>query len=150
MPLTSLPRPQQPITEEGQHIERTWYMALIQLISNVSDAVIGPASSLNNQIVLFSGLTGKILKGATGSGFVTSTLGVYGTSNASAASKLLGRGSAGGAGIWEEISLGTGVTMSGTTLSASGVAYAPMSTGAEPLEIMSNGAGQVLMVGFEP
>jgi hypothetical protein len=28
------------------------------------------------------------------------------------------------------------------------IAYAPMSTGAEPLEIMSNGAGAVLMVGF--
>ena len=31
-----------------------------------------------------------------------------------------------------------------------GFGYAPMSTGAEPLEIMSNGAGQVLMVGFNP
>jgi len=28
------------------------------------------------------------------------------------------------------------------------LSYAPMSTGAEPLEIMSNGAGAVLMVGF--
>lgn len=32
------------------------------------------------------------------------------------------------------------------TLNAGG--YAPMSTGAEPLEIMSDGAGSVLMVGF--
>jgi hypothetical protein len=41
--------------------------------------VIGPGFSSNNQIVLFSGTGGTTLTGATGSGIVTSTSGVYGT-----------------------------------------------------------------------
>lgn len=39
---------------------------------------------------------------------------------ATAASKLVGRGSAGGAGDFEEITIGSGLTMTGTTLSATG------------------------------
>ena len=40
--------------------------------------------------------------------------------NVSAASRLLGRGSAAGAGDVEEITLGTGLTMTGTTISSTG------------------------------
>ena len=38
---------------------------------------------------------------------------------ATAASRLLGRGSAGGAGDWQEVTLGTGLSLSGTVLNAS-------------------------------
>lgn len=44
-----------------------------------SGDVTGPASSVDSEIALFSGTTGKIIKRATGSGIVTAASGVYGT-----------------------------------------------------------------------
>lgn len=42
-----------------------------------------------------------------------------------------------------------GVTLEISSTGGSSVDHVPMSTGAEPLEIMSNGAGEVLLIGFE-
>ena len=51
---------------------------------------------------------------------VTGRLPYTNLTQAVAASRLLGRGSASGAGDWQDISLGTGLSMVGTTLSATG------------------------------
>lgn len=109
--------------------------------------VVGPAASVDSEVALFSGVTGKLLKRSTGTGVTRITSGVQSAAelsgdvttsgsnvvtiandavtyakqqNVSAASRLLGRGSASGSGDCEEITLGTNLTMTGTTLAASG------------------------------
>ena len=62
---------------------------------------------------------------------------------------LLGRLTA-GTGDVEVLTIGTGFTEVGLVLNAGGTAYVPVSTGAEPLLIMSNGAGSVLLTPFTP
>ncbi|SRR5258707_2198808 len=63
--------------------------------------------------------------------------------------RLLGRLTS-GTGNVEILTIGTGFSESGTTLNALGAgnAYVPVSTGAEPLLIVSNGAGSVLLTPY--
>lgn len=53
--------------------------------------VVGPASSVASELVLFDGTTGKLIKRATGTGIVRVTSGVYGTpGNVNLASEVTG------------------------------------------------------------
>jgi hypothetical protein len=71
---------------------------------------------------------------------------------ATAASKLLGRGAAGGAGAAQEITLGTGLTLTGTTLSAPGgmdpdtLTDAGALTGAERIGLKQSGNARRIVV----
>src|SRR3990167_6050615 len=59
--------------------------AWVQINAASSGDVSGPASSVDAEIVLFNGATGKIIKRATGSGLVRATSGVYGIGTAATA-----------------------------------------------------------------
>jgi len=100
--------------------------------------VVGPASAISGGVALFSGTTGKIIAdgGTLGTAAFTSTSafataaqgaladsatqpGDAATTLAMATARLLGRSTA-GAGAVEEITIGSNLTLSGGTLSATG------------------------------
>ncbi len=83
----------EPIADQGNRflITTPWlavFQFLLEQAAGTGD-VIGPGTSLDGQIVLFDGLTGDVLKGATGSGFVTATNGVYGVTSFTEVDDLL-------------------------------------------------------------
>lgn len=86
------------------------------------DTVIDGSSSVGSGASVADGDYGDITVSASGATWTidSGAVSYAKIQDVSAASTLLGRGSAGGAGDVEEITIGTGLTMSGTTLSASG------------------------------
>lgn len=68
-----------------QNINSSTPLDLVEIIQRITDIlnnintnfVTGPALSVDSEIVLFSGVSGKIIKRATGTGFVKATAGVY-------------------------------------------------------------------------
>lgn len=59
------------LTTHGAGADPTW-----EPVSAAGD-VVGPASSVDGEIVLFDGVTGKLIKAAAGTGIVTAVAGVY-------------------------------------------------------------------------
>ena len=78
------------------------------------------AASAQQVVTLVGDITGSATPPANLTGTIPAGTVTYAKmQNVSAASKLVGRGSAAGAGVPQEITLGAGLVMTGTTLSAS-------------------------------
>ena len=143
--------------DDGQILDDNVTYAKIQNVS-ATDRLLGRDTASSGDIeeltvsggIEFSGSTGIQTSAFTGD--VTKSAG--GTAqtiandavtyakiqNVSAADRLLGRGNGGGSGDVQEISLGTGLALSGTTLNASGTtpaahASSHMSAGGDPIRI---------------
>ena len=75
-PSVFLPVPG-PLVDEHRRITREWLFFQQTVVDQLASGITGPGSSLDGQIVLFDGTSGQVLRGATGTGFVFATNGVY-------------------------------------------------------------------------
>jgi hypothetical protein len=112
----------------GSNITITNGNGSITIASTASGSgdVVGPSSSTDNQIVLFDSTTGKLIKAATTTGLLKASSGViaaavsstdYAPATSGTSSQLLGSNGTGG---FSNVTVGSGLTYSAGTLSASG------------------------------
>lgn len=104
----------------------TSYKITAGSIASLSGGVTGPVSSVNNQIALFSGTSGGVLQAAITTGVLKASSGViaaatagtdYAPATTGTSAQLLGSNGSGG---FSNVTVGSGLTYSAGTLSASG------------------------------
>ncbi len=147
-------------------IERSTGAAWETYSASGTGDVVGPGVSVDGEVVLYNATTGALLKRASGTGIVRVASGVYGTpgavnlasevtgdlplanvAQASGASKILGRGSASGGGDFQELTISTGLTLTGTVLTASsgtGDVVGPASSVDAELALFDSTTGKLL------
>ena len=112
----------------GSNITITNGNGSITIASTASGSgdVVGPSSSTDSQIALFNSTTGKLIKAATTTGLLKASSGViaaavsstdYAPATSGTSSQLLGSNGTGG---FSNVTVGSGLTYSAGTLSASG------------------------------
>jgi len=110
----------------GSNITITNGNGSITIASTAFGDVVGPSSSTDSQIALFNSTTGKLIKAATTTGLLKASSGViaaavsstdYAPATSGTSSQLLGSNGTGG---FSNVTVGSGLTYSAGTLSASG------------------------------
>lgn len=91
-------------------------------LANAAEITLAADHAFSGSTLRLGAFTGDITKaaGSLATTIANSAVSLAKIANAAASSKLLGAGSSGSGAAYAEITLGTGLSMSGTTLSASG------------------------------